>query len=89
MWDVEYRKKLISSSLHAMGVSRWGRNAACILAPPFDKGGWGGENFDKGGWGGENFGKKRVSLPSWDAPHPIPFISNCQLRQMVPNNKVF
>ena len=79
MWDVEYRKKLISSSLHAMGVSRWGRNAACILAPP----------FDKGGWGGENFGKKRVSLPSWDAPHPIPFISNCQLRQMVPNNKVF
>ncbi|MCP2727716.1 tetratricopeptide repeat protein [Limnofasciculus baicalensis] len=39
-------------------ASRFGRNASRILAPP----------FNKGGWGGKNFVKKRVSLPNWDAP---------------------
>ncbi|HBE20658.1 MAG TPA: hypothetical protein DEG17_07270 [Cyanobacteria bacterium UBA11149] len=28
-----------------MGASREGRNAGCILAPPFHKGGWGGKNL--------------------------------------------
>ncbi len=40
------------------GASQEGKNSGDILAPP----------FHKGGWGGENYGDKQVSLPKQDAP---------------------
>ena len=46
------------STLRIKGASRFGRNAGCILAPP----------FHKGGWGGENFGKNKYLCLHWDAP---------------------
>ncbi|MCP2731581.1 apolipoprotein N-acyltransferase [Limnofasciculus baicalensis] len=37
---------------------QFGKNLSYILPPP----------FNKGGWGGENFGNKQVSFPKQDAP---------------------